>query len=398
MRRRVVIGLALVVAALLPHGAYAAPVVIGPAQAAAAAKTVAGTGPCATAVHLSSFNTLTNPGVAAFYVSQSSGSSSIDGKISLAINAVNFRNGDPKTVTDFSGAQPLPFSSLPGAAKQGNDQNIAMRVRGYLNVRGAATYTFGVQADDGYRLSIGGILISQSTATGASLHDSRQVQFTGAGLYPIELVYFQQIGPGVVALARAPGIDVEVSSTPTALPASFKLLDPAELFTALVGKGSCGECQVDADCGGSGQYCRDGLCQGCLVGSHCGAACMQCPTELPACSGTQCTECSAEDTSVCDRKGMLCINNACTPCSSDSQCETGKICDSAFGQCITRPNIQYSGGCSNAPGAATAAGRGALLAGIGLLIGLMYTPGGRRIRRRRAVADAAAGAAGEVAK
>ena len=395
MRRCVVIGLALVVAALLPRGAFAAPVVIGPAQAAAVAKSGAGMGACATAVHLSSFNTLTNPGVAAFYVSQASGSSSIDGKISLAINAVNFRNGDPKTVADFSGAQPLPFSSLPGAAQPGNNQNIAMRVRGYLNVRSAATYTFGVQADDGYRLSIGGILISQSTATGASLHDSRQVQFTGSGLYPIELVYFQQTGPGVVALARAPGIDVEVSSTPTALPASFKLLDPADLFTALVGKGSCGECQVDADCGaGSGQYCRDGLCQGCLVGSHCGATCMQCPTELPACSGTQCTECSAEDTHVCDLKGLLCINNACTPCSSDSQCETGKICDSAFGQCIVRPNIQYSGGCSSAPAAAAAAGSGALFVGASLLIGLIFNPGGRRSRRRRS----ASGVAGEVVK
>lgn len=394
MRRSVVIALGFLAAALLPCQAQAAPLVIGPAQAAAPAKSGAGGGACATAVHLSSFNTLTNPGVAAFYVSQSSGTSSIDGKISFTIGGVNFRNGDSKTVTDFSGAQPLPFSSLAGAPRQGNDQNIAMRVRGYLNVRSPASYTFGVQADDGYRLSIGGILISQSTATGASLHDSRQVQFSGAGLYPIELVYFQQIGPGVVALARSPSLDVEVTSTPTALPASFKLLDTTDLFTALVGNSSCSECQVDADCGaGSGQYCRDGLCQGCLVGSHCGATCMQCPTETPACSGTQCAECSPEDTHVCDLKGLLCINNACTPCTADAQCETGKICDSFFGQCITRPNIQYAGGCSSAQVAGAGAGGGALAVGGGLLLALLLAPGGR-LRRRRA----RPGFAGEVGR
>lgn len=393
MRRCLMIGLGLLFAALLPRRALAAPVVVGPAQAVAAAKRVAGGGACATAVHLGSFNTLTSPGVAAFYVSQPPGMSTVDGKISLAISSVNFRNGDVNAVSDFAGVQPLPFSSLAGAAKQGNDQNIAMRVRGYLNVRGAATYTFGVQADDGYRLSIGGILISQSTVTGTSLHDSRQVQFTAPGLYPLELVYYQQIGSAVIALSRAPGEDVEVSSTPTELPASFQLLDAADLFTALVGKGSCGECQTDADCGsGSGQYCQDGLCQQCLVGSHCGPTCMQCPAGLPACSGTQCAECSPEDTHVCDLKGLLCINNACTPCTADEQCDTGKICDSAFGQCIVRPNIQYAGGCSSAR-AAQGAGSGACVIAAGLLLGLF-----RRRSERGGTQRRSSGVAAEVGK
>jgi outer membrane protein OmpA-like peptidoglycan-associated protein len=385
MRRCLFVWLAFFLAALTPRGALAAPIVITPAQASAAAKSSSGAGACATTVHLSSFNTLTSPGVAAFYVSQAPGMSSVDGKVSLPISAVNFRNADPKAVSDFPNAQPLPFSSLAGSPKAGNDLNIAMRVRGYLNVRSAATYTFGVQADDGYRLSIGGILILQSTVTGASLHDSRQVQFTGPGLYSLELVYFQQTGPGVLALASSPRVDVEVSATPTALPASFKLVDSADLFSALVGQSSCRECQVDADCGANaGQYCRDGLCQGCLVGNHCGASCTACPAALPACSGTQCSECSPEDTHVCDLKGMLCINNACTPCISDAQCATGQICDSAFGQCISRPNIQYSGGCSSVP---TRSGPGGGVLITALLVGLFFfvartrsraVPAGRR--------------------
>lgn len=370
----------LLVSVLLPQESLAAPIVVTPAQAAAAAKSSVGTGACATAVHLASFNTLTSPGVAAFYVSQSPGMSSVDGKISLPVSAVNFRNADPKASSDFPGAQPLPFSSLAGSPKAGNDQNIAMRVRGYLNITSAATYTFGVQADDGYRLSIGGILILQSTVTGASLHDSRQVQFTGPGLFSLELVYFQQTGPGILALARAPRVDVEVTATPTALPASFQLVDSSELFSALVGTGSCRECQIDADCGvNAGQYCRDGLCQGCLVGARCGASCTTCPAALPACSGTQCSECSPEDTHICDLKGLLCINNACTPCISDAQCATGQICDSAFGQCIVRPNIQYSGGCSSTP-AGPGPGSGALFAA--LLVGLFFF--GARTRPRPA--------------
>lgn len=368
----------LLLAILFPQESLAAPIIVTPAQAAAAAKSVAGTGACATAVHLTSFNTLTSPGVAAFYVSQSPGMSTVDGKISLPVSAVNFRSADPRAISDFPGAQPLPFSSLAGSPRAGNDQNIAMRVRGYLNVRSPAIYTFGVQADDGYRLSIGGILILQSTVTGASLHDSRQVQFTGPGLFSIELVYFQQTGPGILALASAPRVDVEVTATPTALPASFKLVDASDLFSALVGTGSCSECQIDADCGvNAGQYCRDGLCQGCLVGARCGASCTVCPAGLPACSGTQCSECSPEDTHVCDHKGFLCINNACTPCISDAQCATGQICDSAFGQCIARPNIQYSGGCSSTP-AAPGAGSGALLAA--LLVGLFFFAERKRSR------------------
>ena len=380
MRRCLVILGLLLLAALSPRESLAAPIVVTPAQAAAAAKSVDGTGACATAVHLSSFNTLTSPGVAAFYVSQSPGMSTVDGKLSLTVSTVNYRNGDPKAISDFPGARPLPFSSLAGSPKAGNDQNIAMRVRGYLNVRSAATYTFGLQADDGYRLSIGGVLILQSTVTGASLHDSRQVQFTGPGLYPLELVYFQQTGPGVLALASSPRVDVEVAATPTALPASFQLVGASELFTALVGQGSCRECQVDADCGvNAGQYCRDGLCQGCLVGARCGASCTACPAALPACSGTQCSECSPEDTHVCDLKGFLCINNTCTPCISDAQCATGQICDSAFGQCIARPDIQYSGGCSSTP-AGPGSGSGALLAA--LLVGLFFF--GERTRSRAA--------------
>ena len=332
MRSCFMLTLALLSSALVPREAAAVPIVVTAAQAAAAAKSEAGTGVCVTAVHLSSFNTLTDPTVAGFYVGQPVGMSNVDGKISLPVSTVNFHNGDPKAIADFANPQPLPFSSLAGAARPGNDQNIALRARGYLNVQSPAVYTFGVQADDGYRLLVGGAQIMQSMFTGASLHDSRQVRFLAAGLYPIELVYFQQTGAAVIGLAKSSlPADVEVASATAALPMTFQPLAGAELFPALAGQPSCSECRNDADCGPSGgQYCRDGLCQGCLVSARCGASCMPCPASLPACGGTQCVECSPTDTHVCDAQGNLCINNVCTGCTADDQCGTGKICDHRF--------------------------------------------------------------------
>ena len=64
----------------------------------------------------------------------------------------------------------------------------------------------------------------------------------------------------MIGLAKSAQADVEVSAATSALPASFQLLSAAELFPALAGQPSCTECKAAADCG-SGQYCRDGLCQ-----------------------------------------------------------------------------------------------------------------------------------------
>jgi outer membrane protein OmpA-like peptidoglycan-associated protein len=346
--------LLMFMAGIFCSAVHAAPVVIVPAQAAAPAKTASGSGACATAVHLSSFYTLRSPAAASFYVSQPQGMNTVDGKISLQTGPVHFVNGS--MLSDFQSPQPLPFSSLPGAVAANDGQNTAMRVRGYVNVRAAATYTFGVQADDGYELTIAGTSILQSMFTGASLHDSRQVQFQAPGLYPFELVYFQQTGAAVIALAKSQQADVEVSAAPNALPASFELVPAAELFSALAGTSNCTECQRDADCGtNNGTYCRDGLCQGCVLGARCGLTCQQCDAATPACSGTACVECSADDTSLCDAKGFLCISNACVRCGSDNQCGTGKICDGALGQCIPRPKLEFAGGCSMSPASSDAA-------------------------------------------
>lgn len=379
--------------------AAAAPVVISANQAASPPREEAGTGVCATAVHLSSANALTSADVARFYLSQSPGMSTVDGKSSTPSATINFTNGIGGAMTDYADPIPLPFS--PGAASPGNGLNTAMRVRGYVNIKRAGIYTFGVNADDGYSFSIAGVQIMQSSFTDVSLRDSRQVQFAATGLYALDLVYFQKNAAGILDLARSDGEDIEVTATSTPLPATFRLLEKTELFSAVAGTSSCAECTEDAACGvNMGQYCRDGLCQRCILSARCGLDCRACPSGRPACVDMVCEECGPGDTRLCDDKGQICVNSRCAACTADAQCGTGKICDTAFGQCIPRPEVQYGGGCSVGPrpggggtGGGTEAGAGVSAVAAALLGLLLFTRGGRRVLRRLARAAPDRGAA-----
>src|SRR5581483_12216263 len=97
---------------------------------------------------------------------------------------------------------------------------------------------------------------------------------------------------------------------------------------------NCVECKDDAGCGSNqGRYCTDGLCQSCIIDSHCGADCKACPSSTPVCGGGSCVQCSKSNTRVCDAEGQICDTNTCVPCIDDRQCGSNKICDRAFGQC-----------------------------------------------------------------
>lgn len=372
-------------AALLSLHVDAAPVVIPPDRAAAPPRTDPGSGVCATAVHLSADGILTGVDVARFYLTRPPGAEGVDGRITTRYATVQLRNGADGAQTDHEGALPLPFSSVPGAPSAGNDRNIALRVRGYVNITRPGTYTFGVLANDGFSLAIGGEQVLRSTYTDVSLRDSRQVSFGAVGLYPIDLVYFQKDGPAVLELTRADQEDAEVASAPGRLPATFRPLAASALYSAAVGASpACTECGEDAACGaGTGQYCRDGLCQGCNIASRCGAACQPCSGDTPVCHGMRCVACSADDTSACDRQGLLCAENRCVRCVSDSQCGEGRTCDTAFGQCIKTPGTQYGGGCSAAGGGPGGAGACGGLLVLWLLL---------LLRRRRALCLFAIGA------
>ncbi|MDW8283186.1 MAG: thrombospondin type 3 repeat-containing protein [Myxococcales bacterium] len=367
---------------MVPPRAAAAPIDIEANRASAPPRSDQGHGICTTAVHLNQDDLLTGVEVAEAYLAQSVGMNRVDGKVSFPYATIDFRNSAPTAGGDYPDNRPLPFTALPGTPQVGNERNIAMRVRGYINIYRPGIFTFAVLADDGYRLRIGGKDILSSVGF-ASLRDSRQVRFAAQGLYPIELVYFQNTGPAMLELSYADREDLEVQHSPTPLGGGFSLVPQAALFSAVAGRSDCTECNDDATCGPTmGRYCRDGLCQPCIVPARCGQNCQPCPASQPVCNGSACVECSASDTSVCDRKGFVCELNTCRPCLADSECGNGRICDIAFGQCIPRPNLRYAGGCSVAPGGQEPAlVVPLLLLALGLLI-----VGAQRLRSRSALA------------
>lgn len=356
--RGVVCGVLLLALALvLPRTTEAAPIRIAASQAADYVRSVTAPGPglCTSAVHLTTDDVLVSTAVAQTVLSQAVGMGAVDDSARFLAPLVHFRNSDAAALTDFPNPAALPFARLQTSPKPGNDRNLALRARGYIHIYRAGIFTFSVLADDGYSLSLAGVPIIASTATGYSLRDSRQVDFESAGLYAIELTYFQNQGPAVLQLTVANRADAEVQSFGQGLGPGFVLANStaeSALYPAIAGATDCRECTSDASCGtGAGLYCGDGLCQKCITNSHCGPACQS-----------------------CSRGGQICLNGACAPCTADEQCGPGNTCDGQNGQCIRRPELTYSGGCQIATrSSGDASARGA--SGSGLVMSLAFLLG-----------------------
>ena len=106
---------------------------------------------------------LTSVDAARAYLSPSAGMTNIDDRLTTRLAYLNFINNVDNARSDLPNPEPLPFSPVASAQKPSDGQNVAMRLRGYMNIAKAGIYTFGVQADDGFSLLIGGTPISQST-------------------------------------------------------------------------------------------------------------------------------------------------------------------------------------------------------------------------------------------
>lgn len=83
------------------------------------------------------------------------------------------------------------------------DNNFAIRADGNLLIPTSGYYTFGVNSDDGFSLKVGSFSIAQLTQRPAA--DTLGSAFFAAGVYPLDLVYFQNLGASEVELYAAPG-------------------------------------------------------------------------------------------------------------------------------------------------------------------------------------------------
>ena len=107
----------------------------------------------------------------------------------------------------------------------GVDTDFAAKVTGNIFIGVAGNYTFGINHDDGARLTIGGSSVEYAGTT-----DNRDTVLTdsfGVGTYAVEIVMFERAGGASLEFFSKVGSDytlVEAASAPVPEPATMLLL------------------------------------------------------------------------------------------------------------------------------------------------------------------------------
>ncbi len=104
------------------------------------------------------------------------------------------------------GVPPAPYDSF------------AMVGRALINIKTPGTKTIAVASDDGYRLTIGGVVVSAFDANRGPAIDTRRVTFEAAGVYEYEFVYWEQGGLAFFEVAMSDD-EVVFTGNSTANPA-----------------------------------------------------------------------------------------------------------------------------------------------------------------------------------
>ncbi len=81
-----------------------------------------------------------------------------------------------------------------GTGVQSLGAKFAVRMRGNIHIPTAGTHTFVIRSDDGYSLKIGGVTIAAYEFNRGPSIDSRRASFATPGVYPIEVVFWDQGG------------------------------------------------------------------------------------------------------------------------------------------------------------------------------------------------------------
>lgn len=335
--------------------AHAAPAVIDKSQSVAGPRATAGTGICGSVTHFMATQPLVSQAAAVAILNKPTTDPAILGRTARLFDNINFRNGQPNTNGDFTlpnyRDEVFPYSLDPMATPMGTDSNITLRLRGYFNVPATLigkTISFGVNCDDFCSLRIGTTTLMPAGNELVSARVIKQVSFQDAGLYPIEMVYFQNGSTAYLEWARTdnavPECPNDICQIPltdaTTYAGQFKLVQKGELYSAIVGENaSCQECGAPGmDCS-TGNYCGDGLCQACNLPDHCGPTCTKCPATAYICKAGACVQCIADDQcpngQICDTNGGKCV--IAPPCSRNDQCPSPWICDLTTNRCQNPP-------------------------------------------------------------
>src|SRR5262249_15128868 len=149
-----------------------------------------------------------------------------------------------------------------------NDRNIVVRVRGYLNVNAGSPMdlrrTLGIYADDGARLSIGGVDLTVPDVN--EQRNARRLQRVGVGspgLHPLELISYPEGSAATLQLTQSAKWIPEATPLGNLHEMDFRLVgEPrddlfanSELYTSRSESAtSCVECSEDGTCP-KGSYC-----------------------------------------------------------------------------------------------------------------------------------------------
>ena len=344
--------------ALGGDGGAAGRFIIDSSQSVALPRRDPGTGICASTIHMKSgfigFRSPDGADAAGYLNKDWMSDPTITGRVSRLFTTINLRNANDNSLGDFTGAKGMddlmPFSNSSLAVPRDDDTNIAMRIRGYFNVPSTLagkTIAFGVYCNDLCSMKVGKDKIQLTPVADTVLATSRmiyRVQFKQPGLYPIEVLYYQNSDVGFLEWART---DVDVMECPNNLCSvsltdpmfmdKFKLIDKSELYSSIANENaSCQECGAPGQNCSPGNYCGDGLCQACDVPGHCGPSCVSCPANARLCSAGRCVEC-VDDVQcpagrTCDIPNGQCTD--ATPCGKTEDCPPGKICDPKQQICV----------------------------------------------------------------
>lgn len=331
----------------LSNAARAAPIIMNKTEAVSPPRQDVGTGICGSVIKFTNQATPVNTvDEATMLLNRSMGDPNIVGRVSRLISNVNMSIG-LGSEADFRAPmfpdEIFPYCNDPGAMPMGSDDNnIAVRIRGYLNVTDTMNgqpVTLAVRCDDGCALRLGATRQIVTTADARSPvltgRRARSVVFQDSGLYPVELVYYQNATSGYLELSSAMGMsfasdDTAVSNSEwTQKVDMFKPLGGAALFSAMTGVSSdCQECDESAASCATGSYCGNGLCQTCNLPDHCGSSCVACPMDKHICSAGKCVQCTSDD--ACGMGGRCdAASGACVPpmsCTTNDQCRSAEVC------------------------------------------------------------------------
>ncbi len=237
--------------ALYAWTANATPVAIDP-SASVGLPGNPGTGVCAMARHTTKYvlDLTDADGLLDGPVTAATGSTTFD------LEKVDLTNGTAASAGDFTFDYPMPFS--PSGAPPGLGDRIAIRIDGLLRITDAGLTTFAIRSDDGFRLRIGDqIVLVHSTLLNHKVL-SAQVSFADPGLYPFEIVYFENLIDAVLEWSSAPGAHPEVDGTDSLPDSSFALV-PTDQLVRSDSSLSCGpSC---SPCSSEKPFCVAGSCQ-----------------------------------------------------------------------------------------------------------------------------------------